>query len=83
METIKNLINKIKSNDKLAHLLVNLFIVVLFGWLFGVVIGLSLAIIASLCKETYDEFRPNGTGWDWKDIIADIIGILIGLFILL
>lgn len=83
METIKNWINKIRSNDKLLHLLVNLTIVIVFGLLSGIVIGVGLAVIASLSKEVYDEYRPNGSGWDWNDIVADIIGILIGIFILL
>lgn len=83
METIKNWINKIKSNDKLLHLLVNLFIILLFGGLFGIVIGLSLSILASLGKESYDALRPNGTGWDWKDLLADLVGIIIGILILL
>lgn len=83
METIKNWINKIRSNDKLLHLLVNLTIVIVFGLLSGIVIGVGLAVIASLSKEVYDEYRPNGSGWDWDDIVADIIGILLGLFIIL
>ena len=68
-----------KSNDKFAHFICNFLIAVILGIIFNPVIGLAGAIIASLCKETYDEFTEDGSGWDWKDIIADLLGIVIGL----
>ena len=48
-----------KSNDKFAHFICNFLIVVILGIIFNPVIGLAGAIIASLCKETYDEFTEN------------------------
>lgn len=86
METIKNWINNIisfiKTNDKVKHVLVNFAIVLIVG-LFNIKVGVALAIVASISKELYDKFRPNGTGWDWKDIVADLIGIVIGILILI
>ena len=46
-------------------------------------VGVALAILASISKELYDKFRPNGTEWDWKDIIADLIGIILGILIII
>lgn len=80
---ISNLINLVKTNDKVKHLLCNFIIVIVFGLIFNPVIGLGLALIASLLKETYDEYRENGTGWNWNDIVADIIGIILGLIFVL
>lgn len=83
METIKTLINKLKEQDKLLHFLVNLFSTILFGLILGIIYGICIPILISIGKEAYDYFRPNGTGWDWNDIIADVIGILLGIFIIL
>lgn len=86
METIKNWINNIisfiKDNDKLKHVLVNFAIVLVVG-VFNLKVGVALAIVASISKELYDKYRPNGSGWDWKDLVADLIGIVIGILILI
>lgn len=72
----------IKSNDKFAHFIYNFLIVVILGIIFSPVIGLVAALVASFSKETYDEFTEDGSGWDWKDVLADAIGITAGLAIL-
>nr|DAX08760.1 MAG TPA: putative periplasmic lipoprotein [Bacteriophage sp.] len=86
METIKNWINNIisliKGNDKLKHVIINFAIVLIVG-VFNLKVGVALAIVASISKELYDKFRSNGTGWDWKDIIADLIGIILGILIII
>lgn len=56
-------------------------IVVIFGLVLNIVSGITLALIASFGKEAYDdEVRPNGSGWD--DILADLLGIVLGILIL-
>ena len=50
--------------------------------MFSTVIGLTAALVASFSKETYDVFTEDGSGWDWKDVLADAIGIMAGLAIL-
>lgn len=55
-------------------------IVVIFGLVLNIVSGITLALIASFSKEAYDEVRPNGSGWD--DILADLLGIVLGILIL-
>lgn len=59
-------------------------IVVIFGLVLNVVSGIALALIASFGKEAYDEVRPNGSGWSWSwdDILADLLGIVLGILIL-
>ena len=49
---------------------------------FGVCLALSvicplLGVIAAIAKEAYD-MRQNDNHWCWKDIVADVIGIIIG-----
>lgn len=84
MKTIKTWINNIvtivKNNDKLKHLLINFVIVVLVGF-FNLKIGVALAIAVSLGKILYDKFKLNS--WNWDNVIVDIIGILLGIFIIL
>lgn len=53
-------------------------IVVIFGLVLNVVSGIALALIASFGKEAY----ANGSGWSWDDILADLLGIVLGILIL-
>lgn len=57
-----------KGKDKVKH--------------FGVCLALAiispiLAIVAAIGKEWYD-MKQNGNHWCWKDIVADVAGIIIG-----
>lgn len=63
----------------ISLLICNFLIVVILGIIFNPVIGLAGAVIASFCKETYDEFTEDGSGWNWKDVVADLLGIFVGL----
>lgn len=80
---IQTLINRLKGTDKLLHFLVNLFSTIIFGLTLGIMFGISISVLLSIGKELYDQIRPNGTDWDWNDILADLVGILLGLFIIL
>ena len=75
-----NQIKKFLKNDKILHMICCFAIVVIFGLVLNVVSGIALALIASFGKEAYDEVRPNGSGWD--DILADLLGIVLGILIL-
>lgn len=65
--------------DKLLHFLicfiVTISVTILRGWLPALISG---AVIA-FAKEIYDEAYYKG--FDWKDIIADVAGIITGLMI--
>lgn len=92
MEKVKELFNKTKTyfqgfinkvgKDKLLHFVCSFLITIVFGLLFGGAIGLAAGLCAALLKETYDEYREDGTGWDWKDVLADVIGIITALILL-
>ena len=75
-----NQIKKFLKNDKILHMICCFAIVVIF--VLNVVSGIALALIASFGKEAYDEVRPNGSGWSWDDILADLLGIVLGILIL-
>ena len=68
-----------KNTDKILHFLVCYAIVftfIAFGHLF---IGLAIAVLLSFCKELYDKISYNG--WSWFDLLADSIGILLGILV--
>lgn len=76
---MKDQIKKILRNDKVLHLICNFIIVVVLGFTFNIVTGISVALIASLSKELYDEIKYKG--WSWDDLIADLIGIVLGIIV--
>lgn len=76
---MKDQIKKILRNDKVLHLICNFIIVVVLGFAFNIVTGISIALIASLSKELYDEIKYKG--WSWDDLIADLIGIVLGIIV--
>lgn len=84
METwIKSILNNLVQKDKIYHIAANFIIVLFLGVLFNPAVGLGAALIVSLVKEIYKEYKVDGSGWDWEDLFADIIGMILGLFIVL
>lgn len=62
-----------------SFLVVNNF----FGYVPGIVASLFGAVFAaglSIGKEAGDKNNP-GSGWSWGDLIADALGILVGLIV--
>jgi hypothetical protein len=57
------------SADKLRHFIVSLLLTQLSPW---------MAFLAGVLKELYDEIR--GGGADFWDLIADVLGIVLGLW---
>lgn len=76
---MKDQIKKILKNDKVLHLICNFIIVVVLGFTFNIVTGISVALIVSLSKELYDEIKYKG--WSWDDLIVDLIGIVLGIIV--
>ena len=81
MRKIINFFTKLGMNDKDIHALINIIIVVFFSfWNIG--IGVFFALGLSIGKEVGDYFNPTSNGY-FGDLIADFIGILIGLSLVL
>jgi len=66
--------------DKLLHFYVSLTLMILLGLFLGITLGVLLTLLLGFFKEIYDRFY--GTGFDWLDMLANIIGIGIGLIII-
>ena len=60
------------QKDKKLHFAVN-FICSIVGGIYGILLGLGL----SFGKE-YGDSKAVGNRWDWYDIIADCLGLIIG-----
>lgn len=82
-EILKKIVNFLKQSDKLKHCLVNLLVMLIAGSInirIGLAVGLAVGL--SLGKE-YGDSKAPGNKWDWYDILADAIGIVIGLLLVL
>lgn len=81
MKNIYNqILNFINQKDKIYHICANI-ILILIGNIINVVFGVVLAILASLGKEIYD--MKNSSGFSKQDLVADLIGIIIGILLVL
>lgn len=74
---IKFATQKLHMNDKMIHGTVTALTVIIFG-LWNLTFSVGLAIGLSVGKETGDSLA-KGNHWSWLDILADTIGIIIGL----
>lgn len=89
---IKELANKIKTvfqnlvskigKGKVLHFICAFVITLIPGLIFGNFFGLAAGLCASLLKDAYGEYREDGTGWNWKNIIADVMGIVAAMLLL-
>lgn len=75
-----NQIRKFLKSDKVLHTICCFAIVVIFGLILNVVSGIALALIASFGKEAHDEVKYKG--WSWDDLLADLLGIVLGILVL-
>lgn len=92
MGKIKELVNKIKTvfqnlvskigKGKVLHFICAFVITLIPGLIFGNFFGLAAGVCAALLKDAYGEYREDRTGWNWKNIAADAIGIVTAMLLL-
>lgn len=75
--TLLNYLNGI-SHDKLLHFAVCTVLSAILHLIFPAWVVVSIMVILSCAKEVYDQISGEGTP-EWKDLIADAIGIIIGI----
>lgn len=73
---INNIINKV-GVDKILHLLVCLNLTLELRRFVDLWIAVLIVFVIAVLKEVYDKVSKKGT-CDYKDIIADCVGIIIG-----
>lgn len=73
--------------DKLEHLAGSFLLCTLIAWPFGPWWGAGAVFVLGFLWEMKDGFYPYDRktgaieGFSWKDLIADVLGILIGLWV--
>ena len=69
------------QQDKILHFLVSFSLVIFLNLLLGLIPSIIISFIIGLLKEIYDKYF--GSGFCWKDLLADFIGILIAMGLIL
>lgn len=76
---IKNVLNQIRKDD-LLHILFSVIIMTVLKLLLPWWIAALLTILIGILKELiWDKWLKKGTP-EWRDLLSDIIGIIIGVF---
>lgn len=80
-ETILKVIGWFRNvfkEDKLKHIVVSAVIMVLLSLFLPKLIAAVVTLTIGIGKELYDKYTGKGCA-EWKDLLSDIIGIVIGL----
>lgn len=76
---IKNVLNQIRKDD-LLHILFSVIIMTVLKLLLPWWIAAILTMFVGILKELiWDKWLKKGTP-EWRDLLSDIIGIIIGVF---
>lgn len=63
-------------SDKVLHFLCSAIIMAVCSTFLTPMLSCFITIAIGLLKELYDCQKPNPTGWDWNDLLADLLGIV-------
>lgn len=71
------------GQDGLAHILVSLILCVVFGVFLPLWIAVLITLVIGLIKElVWDLWLKKGTA-EWRDIVSDAVGIVLGVVLVL
>lgn len=63
--------------DKIIHMVACSTVSLVFSFAGGWPMGLVVALLSAMVKEYIDQARYGG--WSWQDLLADALGILVGI----
>ena len=63
--------------DKIIHMFICSLASLVFSFVGGWPMGLVVALLSATVKEYIDQARYGG--WSWQDLLADALGILVGI----
>ncbi len=72
----------IRKYDKIAHGC-TIAAVMQLSHIMNIVVVIVFACVISVGKEIYDKYKPNPTGFGLGDLLADFIGMVVGICIYL
>ena len=61
--------------DKVMHFISCFVITLVAGLIWGAEFGIAAGVLAGVAKEIYDHWQPNNY-FCWRDIQADLLGII-------
>ncbi len=67
--------------DKHLHIFISALLLIIFSHWFSVLFASCLAFLFGLIKELFDKFFRQ-ENFDFKDLIADLVGIFLGIIII-
>lgn len=70
--------NRLLTEDKLKHIAVSAIIAVVLNLILPWWVAAILTLAIGVGKEVYDKVTGKGHP-EWKDLLADLVGILIGI----
>ena len=65
--------------DGLKHLVLSMLITKVLLLFLPLYLAILIALVISISKEVYDKISDRGCA-EWKDVICNLIGILIGVW---
>lgn len=71
------------KTDKALHFLCSAIIMAVCSSVMNPTLSCFITIAFGLLKELYDCHKPNPTGWDWHDLLADLFGMVAALAVVL
>ena len=77
MGYLNNFFNLIGS-DGMKHIILSAILTVVAKWLLPVWVAVGVVMAIGIAKEVYDKVSGRGCS-EWKDLICDVIGIIIGV----
>ena len=63
-------------SDKVLHFLCSALIMALCSSVMNPTLSCLTTTAIGLLKELHDCHKPNPSGWDWHDLLADLLGIV-------
>ena len=70
--------NRLLTEDKLKHIVVSAIIAVALNLFFPWWVAAGITFAVGVGKEVYDMVSGKGCS-EWSDLLADVVGIIIGV----
>ena len=74
---LKDRLKTLFESDKIKHFIVGFLLPLILYKFTPIEHALVLCTIVFVSKEIIDIYKPNPTGFDWLDILADYLGLLV------
>lgn len=66
-------------SDKLLHFVCAMVLMIVLSVLTNMCVGYGITMAICIGKEIWDVYKPNPTGFSLGDFLADLLGIVVGM----